>query len=146
MIFLNILLVVGAIGFLCWLLFTLAVYALPLFIGVTVGLWAHDSGAGIVGGLAIGVLAAGATAILGQLIFAFARPLWLRLVVAVLFAGPAAVAGYAATHGIAKHLMPSEGWQMTFSIFGAIAVGMTALFRMPGTAPPEPGVARTSGA
>lgn len=145
MIFLNILLVVGAIGFLCWLVFTLAVYALPLFIGVTVGLWAHDSGAGIVGGLAIGVLAAGATAILGQLIFAFARLLWLRLVVAVLFAGPAAVAGYAATHGIAKHLMPSEGWQMAFSIFGAIAVGMTALFRMAGAAPPEPGE-RTSDA
>tara|TARA_R110000824_G_scaffold24090_4_gene85385 strand:- start:12600 stop:13040 length:441 start_codon:yes stop_codon:yes gene_type:complete len=146
MIFLNILLVVGAIGFLCWLVFTLAVYALPLFIGVTVGLWAHDSGAGIVGGLAIGVLAAGATAILGQLIFAFARPLWLRLVVAVLFAGLAAVAGYAATHGIAKHLMPSEGWQMAFSIFGAIAVGMTALFRMAGAAPPEPGMERTSDA
>lgn len=146
MIFLNILLVVGAIGFLCWLVFTLAVYALPLLIGVTVGLWAHDSGASIVGGLAIGVLAAGATAILGQLIFAFARPLWLRLVVAVLFAGPAAVAGYAATHGIAKHLMPSEGWQMVFSIFGAIAVGMTALFRMAGAAPPEPGMERTSDA
>ncbi|WP_306259942.1 hypothetical protein [Pararhizobium sp. IMCC21322] len=153
MIFINILLVVGVISFLCWLVFTLAVHALPLFTGVTVGIWAHDSGAGVVGGLAIGALAAGAIAIVGQLVFAFARPLWVRLIVAALFAGPAAVAGYAATHGIAKHLMPSEAWQMTFSIVGAIVVGITALFRMPGTAPPEPGtappepgVARTSGA
>lgn len=146
MIFLNILLLVGVISFLCWLVFTLAVYALPLFIGVTVGMWAHNSGAGVVGGLAVGVLATGGVAIVGQLVFAFARPLWVRLIVAALFAGPAAVAGYAATHGIAKHLMPSESWQMAFSIVGAIAVGITALFRMAGTAPAEPGVERAGGA
>ncbi|WP_245410690.1 hypothetical protein [Notoacmeibacter marinus] len=140
MIFLNIVLLIGVIGFLCWLLFTLAVYALPLFVGVTAGLWAHGSGAGIVGGIAVGVIAAGATATIGQLIFDFARPLWIRLIVALLFAAPAAVAGYAATHGIAKHLMPSEGWLMAFSVIGAIAVGITALFRMTGAGPHQPGM------
>ena len=65
-----------------------------------------------------------------------------RIIVAILFAGPAAVAGYAATHGIAKHLMPSDGWQMAFSIVGAAAVGVTALFRMAGAAPPDPGLER----
>lgn len=146
MIFLNILLLVGVIGTLCWLLFTFAVYALPLFVGVIVGMWAYGSGAGVIGSVVVGVLAAGAVAIIGQLIFAFARPLWIRLIVALLFAGPAAVAGYAATHGVARHLMPSEGWQMAFSIVGAIAVGITALFRMAGAAPPEPGMERASGA
>ena len=146
MIFPNILLLVGIIGILCWLLFTLAVYALPLFVGVAVGMWAHDAGAGVVGGFIVGALAAGAVAIIGQLIFAFTRPLWIRLIVALLFAGPAAVAGYAATHGIAKHLMPSEDWQMAFSIVGAVAVGITALFRMAGTAPPEPGMERAGSA
>lgn len=140
MIFLNIVLLIGVIGILCWLLFTLAVYALPLFVGVTAGMWTHGSGAGIVGGVVVGMVAAGATAIIGQLIFVFARPLWIRLIIALLFAAPAAVAGYAATHGIAKHLMPSEGWQMAFSIVGAFAVGVTALFRMAGAAPPEPGM------
>lgn len=146
MIFLNILLLVGVIGTLCWLLFTFAVYALPLFVGVTVGMWAYGTGAGYTGGFIIGAFAAGAVAIIGQLIFAFARPIWIRLVVALLFAGPAAVAGYAATHGIAKHLMPSEGWQMAFSIVGAVAVGVTALLRMAGTAPPEPGMERAGSA
>lgn len=146
MIFLNILLLVGVIGTLCWLLFTFAIYALPQFVGVTVGMWVYDTGAGYIGGFIVGLLAAGAVAIVGQLIFAFARPLWIRLIVALLFAGPAAVAGYAATHGIAKHLMPSEGWQMAFSIVGAIAVGITALFRMAGTAPPEPGMERAGSA
>ncbi|WP_227287642.1 hypothetical protein [Boseongicola sp. H5] len=138
MIFLNIVLLIGVIGFLCWLLFTLAIYALPLFVGVTAGMWAHGNDAGVAGGLIVGVIAAGAVAIVGQLIFAFARPLWIRLVVALLFAAPAAMAGYAATHGIARHLMPSEGWQMVFSIIGAIAVGVTALFRMAGVVAPEP--------
>lgn len=138
MIFLNIVILIGVIGFLCWLLFTLAVYALPLFVGVTAGMWAHGSGAGVAGGFIVGVIAAGATAILGQLIFAFARPLWIRLIVALLFAVPAAVAGYAATHGVAKHLMPSEDWQMAFSIIGVVAVGVTALFRMAGAAAASP--------
>lgn len=138
MFFLNILLLVGIIGTLCWLLFTFAVYALPLFVGVTVGMWAFGTGAGYAGGSFVGILAAGAVAIIGQLIFAFARPLWVRLIVALLFAGPAAVAGYAATHGIAKHIMPSDGWQIAFSILGAIAIGVTAVFRMAGAAASGP--------
>jgi hypothetical protein len=145
MIFLNMLLLVGTIGVLCWLMFTLAIYALPVAVGVTVGLWAHGSGAGPAGGFIFGTLAAGAVAILGQLIFAFARPLWVRLSDATLFAGPAAVAGYAATHGIAKHLMASDGWQMAFSIVGAVAVGVTALFRMAGATPPGPRLERAGG-
>lgn len=68
MIFLNIVLLIGVIGLLCWVVFTLAVYALPLFVGVTAGMWAHDSGAGIMGGSVVGVIAAGAVAIIGQLI------------------------------------------------------------------------------
>jgi hypothetical protein len=77
--------------------------------------------------------------IIGQLVFAFARPLWLRLSVALLFAAPAAVAGYAATHGVAKHLVPSEAWQIVFSVIGAAAVGVTALFRLAGPTQPEIG-------
>jgi len=146
MIFLNILLLAGIIGLLCWLVFTLAVYALPLFVGATVGILTHGSGAGAAGGFILGVLTAGAVAIVGQLIFAFARPLWIRLIAAVLFAGPAAVAGYAATHGIATHLMPSDGWQIAFSLVGAVAVGATALSRMAGAAPPVPGIERANGA
>lgn len=139
MAILNILLLTGLIGLLCWLLFMLAVYALPLFLGAAAGLWAIDIGAGLVGGLVVGGITAGAVVIIGQLIFAFARPHWLRLSVALLFAVPAAVAGYAATHGIAKHLMPSETWQIAFSIMGATAVGVTALVRLTYLTPPEIG-------
>lgn len=42
----GILLSIATIGILCWLLFTLAIYALPLFAGVVAGSWAYEMGAG----------------------------------------------------------------------------------------------------
>ncbi|WP_299555698.1 hypothetical protein [uncultured Tateyamaria sp.] len=145
MIAFNILLLITTIGLLCWLVFSLAIYALPLLIGVTVGIWVHGSGADPIGAIVIGAVAAGAIFIIGQLVFSFARPPWIRLVVAALFVGPAAVAGYAATHGLAKHLMPSDNWQMAVSIVGAIAIGIAALARMAGTAPSESGMEHLRG-
>ena len=44
--FLSALLSVVGLGFLCWLLFSLAVYALPFFVAVTVGYYAFENGAG----------------------------------------------------------------------------------------------------
>lgn len=130
MIFIGILLSVAAIGFLCWLLFTLAVYALPFFAGVTVGTWAYDTGAGWLGAMLVGFAAAGLTFGIGQLLLATVRPTWARLLVAAVFVAPAVVAGFHATHGIVKHTMPSEGWQLGFSIVGAIAVGVVAFARI----------------
>jgi hypothetical protein len=138
MLVLNIVLLLVTVGFLCWLVFTLAVYALPLLAGVTAGLWAYETGTGAVGGVLLGAVAAGAVAIIGQLAFAFARPFWVRALVAAFFAGPAAIAGYAATLGITRLATPSETWQMVVAIIGAVAVGFTALFRMAGVAPPDP--------
>ena len=134
MIILAILASLAAIAALCWLLFTLAVFALPAFVGVTVGAWAHGTGAGIVGAILVGLVAAAITLAVGQLVMMFVRPVWLKLIVAIAFVAPAAIAGFHATHGIVKHLMPSEAWQMTFSVIGAIAVGITALVRVAGMA------------
>ena len=46
MIIVGIVLSVVGLGFFCWLLFTLAVYALPFFAGVTAALAAYHSGSG----------------------------------------------------------------------------------------------------
>ncbi len=139
MIILGILASLAAIGLLCWLLFTLAVFALPAFVGVTAGAWAHGTGAGIPGTVLVGAVAAALTLATGHLLITFVRPMWLKLIVAIAFVAPAAVAGFHATHGIVKHLMPSEGWQITFSIIVAIAVGITAFIRVAGmAATPDP--------
>lgn len=134
MIILAILASLAAIGLLCWLLFTLAVFALPAFVGFAAGAWAYGTGAGIPGAILVGLIAAAVTFAVGQFLITFARPLWLKLGVAVVFVAPAAVAGFHATHGIVKHLMPSDAWQITFSVIGAIAVGITAFVRVAGMA------------
>jgi hypothetical protein len=43
MIIFGPLLVIVGIGFFCWLLFTLAVFALPFFAGLTFGIWAFHT-------------------------------------------------------------------------------------------------------
>ncbi|MGY3539832.1 hypothetical protein ACVIIY_004052 [Bradyrhizobium sp. USDA 4515] len=141
MIILAIVASLAAIGLMCWLLFTLAVFALPAFVGVTAGVWAHGTGAGIPGAILVGAIAAAMTLAIGHLLITFVRPMWLKLIVAAAFVAPAAIAGFHATHGIVKHLMPSDGWQITFSTIGAIAVGITAFMRIAGlaAAPAPPG-------
>lgn len=134
MIILGPALVIIAICFFCWLLFTLAVYALPFFVGLTVGIWAFHTGAGPLGGIIAGLVAGGLTFGVGQFALAFIPWTWLRLLVILLFVAPAAVAGYSATHGIAQLAMPSATWQMIFSVVGAIAVSLTTFVRFTGIA------------
>ncbi|SIQ79958.1 hypothetical protein SAMN05880590_107236 [Rhizobium sp. RU35A] len=134
MIFLGILASIAAIGFLCWLLFTLAVFALPIFAGVSIGTWAYGTGAGWPGAILIGLVGAALTLGIGQFLLIVVRPLWIRLLVAAAFVLPAAIAGFHATHGIVKHTMPSETWQIIFSVIGAVAVGITAFLRVAGMA------------
>lgn len=134
MIFIGIRASIAAIGALCWLLFTLAVFALPVFAGATAGAWAYQTGAGWTGGIVAAALTLGS----GQFMLAFVRPLWLCLAIAIVFVAPAALAGYHATHGIVKHTMPSDTWQIVFSVIGAIAVGVTAFVRVAAMAAPGP--------
>ena len=47
------------IGLFCWLIFTLAVYALPFFVAVNAGMSAFHSGAGILGAPLVGIAAGG---------------------------------------------------------------------------------------
>lgn len=148
MIILAIFASIAAIGLLCWLLFTLAVYALPLFAGVSAAAWAYETGAGVPGAAIVGLVAGAMTLGLGQSMLVIARPVWLKLAIAAAFAAPAAIAGYHAAHGIVKHLIPSDIWQIIMSIVAALLVGGTALVRVAamGSAVPPPaghGLARS---
>ncbi len=138
MIIFGPLLVIVGIGFFCWLLFTLAVFALPFFVGLTTGIWAFHTGAGVLGGITVGLVAGGVTFGIGQLALAFVPWAWLRLLIILLYVAPATVAGYSATHGIAQIAMPSPTWQTIFAVIGAIAVSVTAFVRFTGMAAPGP--------
>ena len=146
MIVLAILATLASIATLCWLLFNLAVYALPLFAAFAVGAWALDTGAGIPGAMIVGGIAAALTVGLFQLLLLVARPAWIKLLVILAFVAPAVVAGYHATLGIVKLTMPSDIWQLAFAIVGAVAVGITAFMRLTMMAPPGPAGQGVTGA
>ncbi len=135
----GIVLSVFGVVFFCWLLFTLAVYALPFFASATAGLAAFHGGSGVIGALAIGVLAGGVTLAIGRIAFATARTPVVRAAIALLYAAPATIAGYHATLGLTLVAVPSEGWREAFAVAGAILVGATALARMSLFVPPTVG-------
>lgn len=118
------------VGVLCFVAYTLATYALPFMLGLTAARFAYDTGSGLIGAGLVG-LAAGAVAF-GVLVFLFAslRPPILRLVVALIFAAPAAMAGYALVYGVTHEAVPSEIWRQIFCIIGAMFVGVSALMRL----------------
>jgi len=138
MIILGILVSIAGIGTMCWLLFNLAVFALPFFVGLNAGIWAYGAGAGCLGGILIGPIAAGLILAVGQGLLMLVRPIWARLLIALAFVAPAGMAGFYATLGIVKHMMPSETWQIIFSVVGAVAVGATAFLRVASMAANSP--------
>ncbi len=129
-----------ALEYSCWLLFALAVNALPFFVGVTAGLAAHQNGSGAIGAIAIGLVAGVVTLAAGQSVFVATRSAGMRAAIALLFAVPATVAGYHATLGLAHLGAASQGWQETFAFTGAVVVGGTVWARM--RRPPAPNMER----
>jgi len=110
---------VFGIGLFCWLLFILAVYALPFVVGLTARLAAYHSGAGIAGAIIVAIIASGVTLTIGQIAFATVRSPLIREAIRRLYAVPAAVAGYNGTLGFAQMGIPSEGWRMAFAVIRA---------------------------
>ena len=127
------------LGFLCWLLFTLTVYALPFFAGMTAGLAALHSGAGIIGAFIVGILAGGATLALGRIAFATSRTRLIRAVIGLVYAGPAAIAGYQLSFALTGIGMSTTGWQQALAIIGAILAGISAFSRLALSVPSSDG-------
>ena len=130
MIIIGILLNIVGLGVFCWALFALATHALPFFVGMTVGIYSFQAGAGPFGAIVVGFVTAGFTLVIGQYAFSVARSPIVRLVIGLLFAVPAARAGYDVTLALAHLGIPSEWWRESFAVLGAIAVGGTAWARV----------------
>lgn len=126
------------LGYLCWALFDLIVYALPTIVGVTAGLTAYHSGAGALGAIIVAPIAGGLTLGVGQAAIETHPSPKVRMAIALLFAAPAAWAGYMLTLGLAQLGVPSVAWQQAFALFGSMVVGATAWERMMRQIPPEP--------
>lgn len=80
-------------------------------IGLTAAQFAYQTGSGLIGAGLVELFSAGvAFGILAGLFEIIRSPL-LRLIVALIFAAPAAVAGYALVHGITKEAVPFDIWR-----------------------------------
>ncbi len=118
------------LGILLWLLFTLAIYAMPIFVGLTVGKYAHESGVGLAEALGAGLLVAVAALVLGQILIAILRNPWLQATVALVYAAPAALAGYYAVFGLSGIGFETEILRAVFGGIGGLIIGGTAWVRM----------------
>ena len=136
MLVLGPILSVFAVGFFCWLLFTLAIYALPLFVGIAAAFAAYHHGAGLLGASLVAILCGCTTLAVGQLAFALVASPIIRAAIALVFAVPAAVAGYSAAFGLAHIGITSLSWCTALGVIGAIFTGATAFARMALFAPP----------
>jgi len=138
MLIIGILLNIVGLGIFCWALFALATHALPFFVGLTVGIYSFQVGAGPFGAIVVGFVAGSTTLVAGRFAFSVARSPIVRLVVGLLFALPAACAGYDVTLAFAQISVPSEWWREAFAVLGAITVGSTAWARMSMVSNPTP--------
>ena len=130
MLALGLLLNVAGIGLFCWLIFTLAVYALPFFVAVSAGMMALHSGAGALGAPLVGIAAGGMTLAVGQVAFAMTRSVILRAIIAAVFAVPAALVGYHAVLVLSRVGVPSLAWREVFACLSAAFIGGTAWTRL----------------
>lgn len=117
---------VFAIAMLCSLLITLTIYALPFYVGLTVGIWANSSGAGIISTVVAAVAAGIATLVILHILIATVQSPLLRAGLGLVFAAPAAFAAYHAVHGITAIAMPAGTWSLSLSILGVAIVGVVA--------------------
>lgn len=128
---------VFGIGAFCALIYKMAVYALPVMVGLWAAFAALHSGSGPVLAFAVG-FAVGVTVFgIGQSVWNSHQPKALRYAVAFLFVAPATLTGYYTTQQFSTLFVPSPAWQFVSAIMGAIAVGLTAFVRLTGVPVPS---------
>lgn len=118
--------------YMLWLLFSLAVYALPLYAGIGLAFWMHGAGFSYAPSILAGFAAGFATLFAGQLLFALSGSPLLRLAIALLFAVPAGVAGYHAVHGVMALAIDPGAALTALSWLGATIIAATAWTRLTG--------------
>jgi hypothetical protein len=101
-------------------------------VGVTTAQFAYHTGAGFIGAGPVGFAAAVAAFGILALLFDTLRSPIMRLIVVLVFAAPAAIAGYALVRGVTEDAVPSEIWRQVFCIMGGAFVFVSALTLLAG--------------
>lgn len=125
----------GAVIALCMLLWRVAVYALPVFVGFSVGFWALSLGARI-GALAIGVIAGVACWGLAKHVFANGNSMT-KTSVGILFALSAGYMGFDIVCQLGALCAVPVPWQTIFALAAGLACSGTLLARLSRILPAE---------
>ncbi|MCK1738387.1 hypothetical protein IVA79_31520 [Bradyrhizobium sp. 138] len=130
MLALGLVLNTAAIGLFCWLIFTLAVHALPLFVAISVGTMAYHAGAGLFAATLLAIVFGALTIPAGQTALAVARPPILRAAITAAFVIPAGFAGFHIVLVMSQIGISSMAWREIVACLGAVFVGGTAWTRL----------------
>ena len=119
-------LIIIAVYLCCGLLVRLSIHALPLFVAFAVASAAYRADYGIVLALVEAALAGILTMASAQIALGLVRSDFGRAVIGLVFAVPAALAGYYAAHGIAAATMPASFWQIAVSLIGSGVIAVAS--------------------
>ena len=118
------------IGTLCVLAYRLAVHALPIMLGLETAHMAYSTGAGLIGAGIVGLVAGAVSFGLLSTVFVSVQSPIARVIIGLIFALPAAGAGYALVSGISTSAVPSEGWRQISCVLGGLLIGAAAFTRL----------------
>lgn len=122
------LLAMGAGIGICALLWRVAIYALPAFVGFSIGFWALDCGAGG-GAIMVGVFAGIAAWTVARWA-ALSEHTPVRAIVTIFFAAPAAYTAFEIVWQISGMGGTETVWRAVFACLGGLAASLTTIARL----------------
>ena len=116
------------VGFMIYLLFAAATYILPLYMGLTAAFAALHAGASYTSALLLGIIAFLFVILFGQIATQLLPSRQAHLLIALLFALPAAMAGFQVASAL-LHFGNVGSWNIALSLAAALATGIVAARR-----------------
>ena len=116
------------VGFMIYLLFAAATYVLPLYAGLSAGFAVFHADSSVTGALLIGIVASLLVIMLGHMATQVLPSRQTRIAVTLLFAVPAAIAGFQVTSAL-LHLGGVGDWRVALSLAAALVTGTVAAKR-----------------
>jgi len=125
-----ILLAISLTIMLCIIAYNFAIYALPFMVGLTAFQYVYAADAGFLMSALAAIGSALASIALVIAVLGFAKNPALRVVALATFAIPAAIAGYALVHGVAKNMI-DPGFALNLLCgAGGLFIGIAAMLNL----------------
>ena len=112
------------------IMFQITIFALPLSAALAAGQLASETGAGVLGTIAVGLVAGVAAFAAGQVMLVVTHSTLVRLAVALAVATPAAIAGCGMVLDLSRIGGAHGGWPSIFAGTGAVIMSIVSVRRL----------------